>query len=61
MNQLKQGIRIEREHKPTVQFIKSYYAKHKKLPPNNLIYRQIAMNHIKENKSYYTKLKKAKL
>ena len=62
MNQLRTGIKIEAEHKPTYRFLKSYLKKHKgKLPPQRLFYKQIAQNHISEIPTYYTKLKKAKL
>lgn len=57
----KSAIQIESEHADTVRFIKHYLSKHKKLPPNKMIYRQIALNHIKEIPTYYIKLKKAKL
>lgn len=59
--QLKIGMKVEAEHKPTVSFIKAYALQHKRLPPEQTIYRQIALNHIKEDPLYYSKLKKAKL
>lgn len=61
MNQLKTGTRIEREHLPTMRFIRRYVKKTGRLPTNGLVYRHIAMNHIAEHKNYYTKLRKAKL
>jgi sulfur relay (sulfurtransferase) DsrC/TusE family protein len=61
MNQLNRGIKVESEHKKTVKFIKSYLNKHKKLPSNKQIFRNIARDHLLENKQYYTKLQKAKL
>ena len=61
MNQLKVGIKIEREHKPTINYIKKYIKTNKKLPPNTQIYKHIVQNHIAEHKNYYFKLKKAKL
>jgi sulfur relay (sulfurtransferase) DsrC/TusE family protein len=58
---LKQGIKIESEHKHTVNFLKKYVKKHKKLPPNKKIYASIAADHYSEHKDYYIRLKKAKL
>lgn len=55
------GSKIESEHRETLKFIKSYFRKHKTLPPNSKIYKQIAMNHLDENPKYYTKLKRCKL
>ena len=59
--QLKIGIRTEREHKKTVNFIKSYVKKTKRFPSNKMIFTHIAKDHIKENPKYYTKLIKARL
>lgn len=61
MNQLKQGIKVEMEHKSLNNFISSYKKKHDRLPNDRLIAEHIAKDHIKENKNYYSKLKKAKL
>ena len=61
MNQLKTGIRVESEHKKTMNFIKNYYEKHDKLPANKLVFTHIAKDHIKENPRYYSKLKTLKL
>jgi sulfur relay (sulfurtransferase) DsrC/TusE family protein len=60
-SQLKQGLKIEREHKPTYTFIKNYLKKHKKLPSQKLVFKHIAQNHIKEIPNYYTRLKRARL
>ena len=59
--QLKMGVKVESEHKGTLKFIKSYYKKNKQFPSPNTIYASIAKDHLKEDKRYYTKLKKAKL
>jgi len=61
MNQLKMGIKEEKEHSPTYDFIKQYFKKNKKFPSKKEVYKQIAKDHLKEDKKYYTKLKKAKL
>jgi len=53
---LKQGIKIESEHKSTIQFIKNFYNKHKRFPTDKMIYEHIAMNHIKEFPDYYPNL-----
>ena len=60
-NQLKMGVRVEQEHKNTLKFIKNYVDKHKTFPTNKKIYTHIAKDHLRETKTYYTKLKKAKL
>ena len=56
--QLQVGMKIEREHKPTINFIKSYAKEHKKIPPNNEIYKHIAENHLDEFPNYYKQLPK---
>ena len=61
MNQRKYGTKIEMEHTPTFKFVKQYFKKHKKLPTNKLIAEKIAVDHLKEDKNYYKKIKKFKL
>jgi sulfur relay (sulfurtransferase) DsrC/TusE family protein len=61
MNQLNLGIKTEKEHKKTIKFIKHYIQQHKVFPPEHLIYKKIATDHLKENPSYYKLLAKAKL
>ena len=58
LKQIKAGIDIEKEHKPTINWIKSYYKKHKKFPPDKEVYKSISKDHLKEFKDYYTHLKK---
>ena len=53
--QLKLGKNIEREHKGTYNLLQ------KKKLTKNQFYESIAKDHLKEDKNYYTKLKKAKL
>lgn len=60
-NQLKIGIRVEAEHKPTYRFLKTYIKKYDRLPSQKVFYKHIAQNHLTENKKYYTKLIRAKL
>lgn len=61
MNELKAGIKVESEHKDVIRKLKKYIKLHHKVPKNNTIYKWIAQTHLKENKKYYQKLKKAKL
>ena len=61
MNQLKQGIKIEMEHKGLARQIERYEHKYNKLPTDRAIAKIIAREHLQEDKQYYTKLKKAKL
>lgn len=60
-NQLRMGVNVEKEHKKTIRFIKSYVKKNKTFPANKTIFQSIAKDHLKEDKRYYSKLKKAKL
>lgn len=58
---IKQGAKVEREHKKTVEFIKAYVQKYDQLPSNEEIYKSISKDHLKEDRNYYKKLAKAKL
>ena len=60
-HQLKVGAKIESEHKDVIRILKRYIKKHHKLPSNAFIFRGIARSHLKEDRNYYTKLKKARL
>lgn len=59
--QVKMGTKVENEHNFTIHFIKEYFKYHGKFPTNKTIYESIALDHILEDKNYYTKLKKARL
>ena len=61
MNQLKFGIKTEMEHKGLAKQICRYTKTHGRLPSDKHVAEIIAKEHIKEDKNYYTKLKKAKL
>lgn len=61
MNQLNQGVVVEKEHKSTYKYLQNFVKKHNKLPSERVFFTKIAKNHLSENKNYYTKLKKAKL
>jgi len=57
--ELKMGIKVEYdEHGKTVDFIKNYFKKNKKFPNKKIISTHIAKDHLKEDKKYYTKIKK---
>jgi hypothetical protein len=53
--ELAKGKKVEREHRHTFAVLQK-----KKLSANKF-YESIARDHLKEDKEYYTKLKKAKL
>lgn len=53
--QLKKGIKVEKEHKRT------YNLSQKKKLSKKQFYESIAKDHLKEDKNYYSKLQKAKL
>ena len=59
--QLKLGKKVEKEHLPYFRKIKAYQQKTGKCPTENQFVTGIAKAHIKEDKNYYSKLKKAKL
>lgn len=61
MSELSNGIRTEKEHKDVIQFIEKHYKLYGKPPSRDAIYRRIALDHLSEDKHYYTKLLKAKL
>jgi len=54
--QLEIGTKIESEHKDTFKFIKDYKKKHGEYPPEEMVYKQIAKDHLSEFKDYYTRL-----
>jgi len=54
--QLEIGTKIESEHKDTFKFIKDYRKKHGEYPPEEMVYKQIARDHLSEFKDYYTRL-----
>lgn len=47
------GKRIEAEHKPTYDKIKSYYAENNKFPPEEMVYNWIRSDHNVEFENYY--------
>jgi len=57
-NQVRAGIKVEKEHAGTLRFIKKYVKTHKRFPNPKTVYTHIAKDHLKEDKAYYTKLKK---
>jgi hypothetical protein len=55
--QLSMGIAVEKEHAKTISWIKEYYNKNRKFPPEEEVFKSIAKDHLSEFKDYYTKLK----
>ena len=51
------GIKVEQEHSDTFGMIETYYKKHNKLPPEEMVYASIAADHLEEFKDYYSRLK----
>ena len=60
-SQLGLGVKTEMEHKGTYKYIKKTFKKTGKIPSFRQLARHIALDHLKENKKYYSKLRKAKL
>lgn len=60
MRELKLGIKTEREHKATYNWLKRK-CNTGKCPSLNEFARHIAKDHIGEDKRYYTKLRRARL
>ena len=61
MKGIKLGISVEKEHKPTYNFLKKYVQQHHKLPSQKVFYAKIAKNHLRETPQYYKRLIKAGL
>jgi len=57
-SQLDKGIKTESEHKPMLDWLKTFLKNFSKLPSDEDIYKHIAENHIQEDPKYYTKLNK---
>ena len=58
-SQLKQGTRVEAEHKDVLNWVEKWVKKNDDKPlPRRKIYQQIAKTHLKEDPNYYKKLKK---
>jgi len=55
--QLKIGMKVEREHTKTINYIKQYLKSYKRLPSNKQIFTSITKDHLKEfPNTYYTEL-----
>jgi|GEM_PF-2317661 len=52
------GVDVEKEHADTIKFIKDFFKKHHKFPPDEDVYESIADDHLYEFANYYTELKK---
>ena len=57
-SELSKGIDIEKEHGDTIKFIKDYYKKNGKFPPDEEVFKNIAQDHLDEFKNYYSELQK---
>ena len=61
VSELQKGIKVEREHKKTIRFLKAFYKKHGRFPDDEEIYKSISSDHLAEHKDYYKKLLEAGL
>ena len=59
--QLKQGKKVEKEHYPTYRKMLAYHKKTGQCLSKEKFAEDIAKDHLKESKNYYSKLQKAKL
>jgi hypothetical protein len=59
--QMAMGRKVEREHKGTYAYMKKYHAMTGRLPPEEKVFESISSDHLKEDKEYYSKLKKSGL
>jgi hypothetical protein len=60
MSQLSMGMKVETEHRHTVDWLKKM-CKKGKCPSDKEVFKHISKDHIAEHKDYYTKLKTLKL
>lgn len=60
-NTWEEGLKVEKEHKHTYEWLAGYFKKNKRLPEADQMYLHIVQDHLKEDPEYYTKLKEAKL
>lgn len=56
-----EGLKVEREHKDTYQWLCEFIKKNKRMPKDTDFFLHIVMDHLKEDMDYYTKLKKEEL
>lgn len=57
-DQVKQGIEVEYEHKPTFRWLRDYILKNGTFPPIEAFAQNISKDHLKEIPDYYTRLAK---
>jgi len=55
-SQIKEGIKVEKEHIPTMKYIKDKFGKYHKMANTEDIAEHIAGDHLEEIKDYYTRL-----
>lgn len=60
-NQLRIGTKVEMEHESLMTFITNYKKSYGRYPSPKKIAQSIALDHLQEDKKYYTKLRQAKL
>jgi len=60
-DQLKKGEKVESEHKKTYERIKTHFERTGEMMPENMFFRHIAKDHLKEHSDYYDRLLKAGL
>jgi hypothetical protein len=53
---VREGIEVEAEHKDLIVWLKAYLKEHGEFPPDETIYAQIAVRHLKESPTYYKEL-----
>ena len=63
MDQLKAGIKVEHEHKPTYDWLLKYLVENEEFPPLEDFAKHISQDHLKEkgHENYYTTLIQAGL
>lgn len=55
---VREGIKVEAEHKDLITWLKAYLKERGEFPPDETIYAQIAVHHLKEDPDYYKELAK---
>ena len=55
-SELRMGIKEEAEHKRTIRWLKKFVKKNDRFPSDEEIQKNVASDHLRENKDYYSKL-----
>ena len=61
MTQIEAGVIVEREHKPTYEWLMQYIMEHKEFPELDEFAKHITQDHLNEHTDYYTVLNRAGL